>query len=120
MDTVSPHRRPITDQPAMPPDMHVDSDAGRAVYAFLHVDGFDPDKQHAIVYDWKKSRHAEDDNDDRVVTHPHVAALKKAWGGAPFVGRPFLYQWWVAVDTKTNEQVASSASVIRYIPEEIW
>lgn len=41
-----------------------------------------------------------------------IATVHKAWGAAPYVGRPFVYMWKIAV--VSGEQVQSGPAELRY------
>lgn len=49
------------------------------------------------------------------LTHGRTILRRRAWGAAPFVGRPFCYVWWVGTDD-LNRQITSEAT-IRYLDE---
>lgn len=47
----------------------------------------------------------------------HVMTRRKAWGPAPYVGRPFVYQWYVGED-ELGRMVGGCTTWIRYLEGE--
>jgi hypothetical protein len=44
--------------------------------------------------------------------------IQKAYGQAPWVGSPFVYMWWVAVDE--NDRWVAGPAWIQKIRERVW
>jgi hypothetical protein len=54
--------------------------------------------------------------DDEVMPQHRTAVLQKCAGLAPYVGDPFAYVWYVAVND--GRELASTEAVIRYRPKD--